>query len=83
MGIKSKVDGLGEFNLAVQKTKSGRPAKVDGLRKWTVMKSISGRSERQKLGGTKLDRIDDQKTVQFGPIPSTFGDRPLSRDCSL
>ena len=51
-GVRSKVDGL-EPNWMVQKTQSGRSAKVDGpeIQKWADHESR--RSQRIKVDGPK------------------------------
>ena len=49
-----KLDGH-EPNWTVQKTKSGRSAKVDGpeIQKWTVQRKNTVRSEEMNLDGLK------------------------------
>ena len=48
-----KVDGPGGLNWTVQTTETGRfkKLKVDGLRKWTVLRKKTVRSEKKILNG--------------------------------
>ena len=58
MRVRSKVDGPGGLNWTVETTEGGRfrvkvdgpkGLKVDGMRKWTVLQSKSGRSKGKIL----------------------------------
>ena len=81
----SKVGGLG-LNLAVYGGLTGpfKRLRVDFLRKWTVPKSKTGRSKRQKLNrskGMELDGLKEWKwTVKNWALTVHFDskERPLS-----